>query len=147
MKTQLFTLSMLLTFVSMGAIAQKKEKDKVLAGKTYSVEFIEMGSKKGGEPMKDEMTFKSEKLTVKTLAPQHRFTPAGYTVAVDSSDTTPVITFSSVTKNPDGEELTLEGKITDDAIEGTGIVKNKKGKTKVEYTFSGTLKVKAVKKS
>jgi hypothetical protein len=64
---------------------------------------------------------------------------------VDSSASPKTITFQSLGKNPDEEEIKWDGTITDDAVEGTVVI-TKKGKTKKEYSFSGTLKEKPGKK-
>ena len=73
--------------------------------------------------------------------------PAGpYTVTVDSSASPKTITFQSESKNGDDEVLKWDGTITDEAIEGTAIITNKKGKTVHDYSFTGTLKAKPGKK-
>ena len=145
MKSTLFSLSVLTIafFVSTAAFAQKKEatpkkqKDKILVNRTYAVDFSETGSKKPvNEP--DEMSFKSGKLNSKFMLTKHKFAPGEYTiVSVDSTEKYVEISFSSESKNGDGETLKLDGNVTDDAIEGTAVITGRNGKTVTEYTFSG----------
>lgn len=135
----------ILAAVSINLFAQKKEKDKVLANKIYTIELTETGGKKAGKPVSDEISFKGDKLNSKFMASENKFPASAYTVSVDSASNPKTITFQSDSKNPDGEELKLNGTITDDAIEGTAVV-SKKGKTKKEYSFSGDLKAKQQKK-
>ncbi|MBI4930827.1 MAG: hypothetical protein HY841_08705 [Bacteroidetes bacterium] len=147
MKTTILSLSALtvafFTFNS-NAFAQKKAKDKVLANKTYTVDMTETTAKKAGKTETDEISFKSEKLNSKFMTSQNHFPAATYTVSVDSSSESMDISFQSDGKSPDGEEIKWEGTVTDKDIEGTAII-SKKGKTKKEYSFTGTLKEKPVK--
>lgn len=148
MKTTILSLSVLaILFFTVNTIsfAQKKEKDKILAYKTYTVEMAETTAKKAGKTETDEISFKSEKLNSKFMISQHHFPAAIYTVSVDSSSEVKEISFQSEGKNSDGEEIKWEGVVTDDAIEGTVVI-SKKGKTKKEYSFSGNLKPKPAKK-
>lgn len=144
MKTTILSLSVLTAVVfafSTVTFAQKKEKDKVLAYKTYTVEMTETTAKKAGKIEADEISFKNEKLNSKFMISQNHFPAATYTVSVDSSSGSKDISFQSEGKSPDGEEIKWEGTVTDDAIEGTAVI-SKKGKTKKAYSFSGNLKVK-----
>ncbi|MBI4947110.1 MAG: hypothetical protein HY840_12000 [Bacteroidetes bacterium] len=148
MKTTILSLSALtIAFFSVhaNAFAQKKEKDKVLANKVYTIDLTETGSKKTPKPESDEISFKGDKLNSKFMSSEYKFSGATYTVSVDSSSESKEITFECLSKNPDGEELKWDVTITDDAIEGTAVI-SKKGKTKKEYSFSGTQKVKPGKK-
>jgi len=129
---------------STNAVAQKKEKDKVLANKIYTVEFTDKGAKKP-KPVSDEISFKTEKLNSKFMTTENKIPAGPYTVSVDSTASPVGITFQSESKNGDGEELKWEGTVTDEAIEGTAVI-SKKGKVKKEYSFSGTLKAKPGKK-
>src|ERR1051326_1961689 len=63
MKTKILIFCLL---VSSSLFAQKKEKDKVLVNKTYTVEFTETGAKKP-KPVSDEISFKSNKLNSKFM--------------------------------------------------------------------------------
>ena len=134
----------LLSFIT-NANAQKKEKDKVLANKVYTIEFTDKGAKKP-KPIADEISFKSEKLNSKFMTTENKLPAGPYTVSVESSASPKTITFQSESKNVDGEELKWDGTITDEAIEGTAVVTNKKGKTVHDYSFTGTLKAKPGKK-
>ncbi len=149
MKTTILSLSLLTItffFVNTNSFAQKKEKDKILVNRIYTVDFTETSSKKPGKPVSDEISFKSDKLNSKFMTTEHKFPAAAYTVSVDSSVSPKTITFQSESKSPDGETLKYDGTITDDAIEGTAEVTSKKGKTTHSYTFSGSQKVKPGKK-
>lgn len=151
MKTKILLLAALVfagftSFAQKKETAPKKEKDKVLVNKIYTVDFTETGTKKPGKPVSDEISFKSDKLNSKFMTTENKFPAAAYTVSVDSSSSPKTITFSSDIKNSDGEELKWDGTITDDAIEGTAVITSKKGKTKAEYSFSGNLKEKPGKK-
>ena len=141
MKTKILIFCLL---VSSSLFAQKKEKDKVLVNKTYTVEFTETGAKKP-KPVSDEISFKSNKLNSKFMMTEHHFQASDYTVSVDSTAEPKTITFSSNASNPDKETLKWDGTITDDAIEGTATITTKKGK-EIQYSFSGNLKEKPGKK-
>jgi hypothetical protein len=148
MKTTILSLAVLMIAfftVHTDAIAQKKEKDKFLANKVYTIDLTETGGKKTPKPESDEISFKGDKMNSKYMSTEYKFAAAAYTVTVDSSSASKEITFSCLGKNPDGEEIKWDGTITDDAIEGTAVI-SKKGKTKKEYTFSGTQKEKPGKK-
>ena len=150
MKSTFLSLSMLATAVFLSAagnvaLAQKKVKDKVLAGKIYTVEMAETTGKKVGKKDNDEISFKSEKLNSKFITTSVHFPAAPYIVTVDSTSTPPDITFTSEGKNTEGEDIKWEGVITGDDIEGTAVV-SKKGKVKREFSYTGTLKVKGKKK-
>jgi archaellum component FlaF (FlaF/FlaG flagellin family) len=148
MKTTILSLSVLMIAffsVNENAFAQKKEKDKVLANKVYTIDLTETGGKKTPKPESDEISFKSDKLNSKYMTTEYKFPAAAYTVTVDSSSAAKEITFSSLGKNQDDEEIKWDGTVTDDAIEGTAVI-SKKGKTKKEYSFTGTLKEKPGKK-
>lgn len=128
------------------ASAQKKSPDKILANKTYTVELVLQGKKGPGDAMADEISFKSDKITCKTMKDEYEVNPTPYTVTVDSAATDGVeISFESEGKNNSDETLKWEGTIKGEAIEGTAVVTNKKGKVKAEITFTGTLKGKKKK--
>src|ERR1051326_8361511 len=120
----------------------KKEKDKVLAGKTYSVYVSETGNKKA-EQKTDEVSFKGGKLNSKFMGTEKHFPAGDYSiVSVDSAENYVEVTFSSESKNPDGESVKWDGTITDGALEAKATVTNKKGKTIAEYAISGEEKEK-----
>ena len=125
--------------------APKKEKDKVLVNRAYTVYFNETGTKKPGKPVEDEIGFKGGKINSKYINGELHFAASPYTVTVDSSSSPVEITFESESKNVDEDAIKIEGTITEDAIEGTAVVTTKKGKTKAEYAFSGNQKEKPVK--
>ena len=141
----LFVLAIALFSVQANVFAQKKEKDKFLVNKVFTVDLTETGGKKTAKPESDEISFKGDKMNSKFMVSEYKFSSAAYTVSVDSSSGSKEITFSSNGKNPDGEEIKWDGTVTDDAIEGTAVI-SKKGKTKKEYAFSGALKEKPGKK-
>jgi archaellum component FlaF (FlaF/FlaG flagellin family) len=140
-----FVVAIAFFAVNTKVFAQKKEKDKVLANKIYTIELTETGGKKHAKPESDEISFKGEKLNSKFMTSEYKIPAAPYTVSVDSSATPKTITFQSESKGQDGEELKWDGTITDEAIEGTAVI-SKKGKTKKDYSFTGSLKGKPSKK-
>ncbi|TAL59714.1 MAG: hypothetical protein EPN85_08795 [Bacteroidetes bacterium] len=148
MKTTILSLTAL-AFVFFtfhpNASAQKKAKDKVLVNKVFVIEMTETTSKKVGKKENDEISFKSEKLNSKWMTSNNHFPAAPYTVEVDSSSTPWTVTFTSEGKNTDGEDIKWEGTVTGEEIDGTATL-SKKGKTKKEYAYTGTLKVKGAKK-
>ena len=107
--------------------------------------MTETTAMKAGKTETDEISFKSEKLNSKFMTTQNHFPAATYTVSVDSSSGSKDISFQSDGKNPDGEEIKWEGTVIEKDIEGTVVI-SKKGKTKKEYSFTGTLKEKPEKK-
>ena len=151
MKTSVLSLTALLFTVfyfGQSAPAQgskKAPKDKVLTGRIYTVEVSETTGKKVGKTKSDEIAFKSEKLNSKFMTSENHFPAAAYTVTVDSSSTPATISFVSEGKNSDGEDIKWEGTITGDDIEGSAII-TKKGKTKKEYAYTGSIKTKGAKK-
>jgi hypothetical protein len=149
MKTSnLFSIALSILFFSANTalMAQKKVKDKVLASKVFTVELTETTGKKVIKTVTEEISFKSEKLNSKTMTSQNHFPAALYVVEdVDTTSTPHVVTFSSTGTNPDGEEVKWEGTVSGDEIEGSAII-TKKGKTKKEYAYTGTLKVKGAPK-
>lgn len=142
MKTIILSFAIVFYVTGDNAFAQKKVKDKVLAGKVFVVELTETTNKKVGKMVAEEISFKSEKLNSKTMASQNHFPAALYVVTdVDSASAPPTISFSSEGKNPDGEDVKWEGTVTGDEIEGTAII-SRKGKVKKEYAYTGALKAK-----
>ncbi len=129
-------------------IAQKtatpKEKDNLLAGKTFTVELTDKNAKKKDKPTADEISFKGGKLNSKFMSAENKFPASVYTAQSDSSSSGNDISFSAEGKNPDGEEIKWQGTVSGEAIEGTAVI-SKKGKTKKEYSFSGNLKTKSKK--
>ena len=132
--------------LSGSAYAQKKPApDKLLAGKIYTIELAAQG-KKAGDPVADEITFKSDKFTSKVMKTDEKFAPSSYTAELDESDpANKVITFETEGKNPSDDLIKWTGTITGDDIEGAATWTNKKGKVKKEYSFTGTLKGKKKK--
>ena len=130
-------------------IAQKpapvKEKDKLLAGKTFAVELVEKDAKKKAKPYSDEISFKGGKMHSNYMKAETKFLPASYEISVDALRENGAIAFVSESQTADGEALTWEGiTMPDGSAEGT-VKLSKKGKIKKEYTFSGTLKTKIKK--
>jgi hypothetical protein len=150
MKTTILSISALafaiLAFnINVSAQAKAKApKDKILVNKVYTVEMTETTNQKVGKKANDEISFKSEKLNSKFMTSENKFPAALYTVTVDSTTTPPTISFVSE-GNSDGEDIKWEGTITGDDIEGTATI-SKKGKTKKEYAYTGSIKVKGAKK-
>lgn len=144
-------------FISISVLASSRSSKRVmldglqsilfasLAYKTFTVEMTETTAMKAGKTETDEISFKSEKLNSKFMTTQNHFPAATYTVSVDSSSGSKDISFQSDGKNPDGEEIKWEGTVIEKDIEGTVVI-SKKGKTKKEYSFTGTLKEKPEKK-
>ena len=145
MKKVMFSIAAVAMSIHLFAQAkEKKVKDKILANQTYSVEITETSAKKA-KPKPDEISFKSEKVSSKSLTAESHFTPMPYTVvSVDTSSVERTVMFEAVGKSGD-EDVKWEGTITGDAIEGK-IQTTKKGKTKHEYSFTGTVVEKKKKK-
>lgn len=133
-----YSITAIAFFLHSAAYSQKKEKDKLLAGKVFEAEFTEQ--KKKAKPIKDEINFKSEKISVKFISEKTGFTDNHYTASIDSSSGSMVISFESEGKNKDNEVIKWKGSVTKEIIGGTATITDKKGKTKTEYFFSGNLK-------
>ncbi|OFY87746.1 MAG: hypothetical protein A3F72_02580 [Bacteroidetes bacterium RIFCSPLOWO2_12_FULL_35_15] len=141
-----FTLSNCAYAQKKDAPEKKAPSDKLLAGKVFTIELTSQGGKKAAAPESDELTFKSDKFTSKLMKTDNKFIPSPYTATIDSSNTASiVINFETEMKNPDEELIKWSGKITGEDIEGTAVWTNKKGKTKKEYNFTGTIKGKKKK--
>ena len=149
MKTKILLLASLAfacsnSFAQKKEVAPKKEKDKILVNKVFTVDFTETSAKKP-KTEKDEISFKGEKLGSKFMTTEHQFPASPYSATVDSSSSSKDITFQAAGKNPDKEEIKWDGTVSGDAIEGTAVITTKKGKT-IEYSFTGDLKAKPGKK-
>ncbi len=133
-------LSIALCFLMFSgfSFAQKK-KDKELDNKTFITELLPQGGKKTPKPIADELNFKSDKMKSKAMVEEYTFTPAPYTVTIDTSNSEKVISFDCEAANKDDETIHWVGTVKGETIEGTATV-SKKGKVKKEYTFTGTLK-------
>jgi hypothetical protein len=141
-----FSALLILLVFSGNMFAQKKSPDKILANKTYTIEIIQQGKKGAGDPEADEINFKSDKLTSKLMKTDYEFNAGAYTVEVDSSASEGAsISFESEGKNSGGESLKWTGTVKGEEVEGTAVITNKKGKVKMEFTFTGTLKGKKKK--
>lgn len=121
--------------------AQKEAKDQILSGKIFTIELVAQGGKKEAKPEGDEISFKADKFTSKLMKTENEFSSAPYTVTESSG----VITFESESKNKSEDVLKWTGTITGEAVEGTAVWTTKKGKTKKEYNFTGSLKEKKKK--
>ena len=68
---------------NVNAFSQKKEKDKVLVNKVYTIGLTETGGKKTPKPESDEISFKGDKLNSKFMTSEYKFPAAAYTVSVE----------------------------------------------------------------
>lgn len=118
--------------------AQKKEK--LLGEKQFDIELTEQGKKKTPAPVKDQLLFRADKISSSYMMREYVFTASGYKATADSTSGSPVITFTSDSKNADGDLLKWNGTVTGEAMEGTAVITDKKGKSKAEYTFKGQQK-------
>lgn len=138
-------LSAILFFIILTetiSFAQKKEKDTVLANKIYTVEFTEHGGKNEAKPVSWDISFKSGRMNstfMREIGGVPTFLPAPYIVTVDSSSDIKMISFTAESSNSDKDILKWKGIISGIAIEGTALLGHE-GKTKREYSFTGSLK-------
>lgn len=152
-KTGLVALAFL--FISNLTFAQKVKvvKDKLLDNKVYEIEINEDGAKKP-KPIKDEMSFKAQKIKSKYMDEKFMLNSGIYVVEVDtayvegetegSQVMEKTINFTAESVNGDKEKLAWTGSVTGEDIEGT-IILSKKEKVKKQWTFSGTQKSKKKK--
>lgn len=152
-KTGLVALAFL--FISNLTFAQKVKvvKDKLLDNKVYEIEINEDGAKKP-KPIKDEMSFKAQKIKSKYMDEKFMLNSGMYVVEVDtayvegetegSQVMEKTINFTAESVNGDKEKLAWTGSVTGEDIEGT-IILSKKEKVKKQWTFSGTQKSKKKK--
>lgn len=152
-KTGLAVLAFL--FISNLTFAQKVKvvKDKLLDNKVYEIEINEDGAKKP-KPIKDEMSFKGQKIKSKYMDEKFMLNSGMYVVEVDtayvegetegSQVLEKTINFTAESVNGDKEKLAWTGSVTGEDIEGT-IILSKKEKVKKQWTFSGTQKSKKKK--
>ena len=137
------TIAILISVSAYGQ-AKKKEKDKLIVGKIFTIELTEVGKKKP-KLIADEINFKSEKLNSKYTKAEYDIPSAVYAATVDTSGGEKIFSFAATGKNSWEEELKWIGTIKSDTIiEGT-VVLSKKEKVKKEYSFNGFLKKKKVK--
>ena len=123
---------------SVKGYAQKK--DKLLGEKQFDIELNEQGKKKTPAPVKDQLLFRADKISSNYMMREYVFTASAYKATADSTSSSPVITFESDSKNADGDLLKWSGTVTGEAMEGTAVITDKKGKSKAEYTFKGQQK-------
>jgi hypothetical protein len=147
----------LLAFISFStfSFAQKVKavKDKLLDNKVYEIEINEDGAKKP-KPVKDEMSFKGQKIKSKFMDEKYMLNSGMYVVSVDTAyvegetEGTQVlektINFTAESVNGDKEKLAWAGTVVGEDIEGT-VILSKKDKVKKQWTFSGTQKTKKKK--
>lgn len=141
--------------LSSFSFAQKVKvvKDKLLDNKVYEIEINEDGAKKP-KPIKDEMSFRSQKIKSKYMDEKFMLNSGIYVVTVDtayvegetegSQVLEKTINFTAESVNGDKEKLAWTGSVTGEDIEGT-IILSKKDKVKKQWTFSGTQKSKKKK--
>ena len=132
---------MLFLLSAFNPVFSQKKKDKELEGKFFTIELTEQGGKKTPKPESDELSFKSDKFTSKLMKEKNKFGSAVYTATTDTASAEKIISFEAESKNDGGELLSWKGTITGENIEGTAVW-SKKGKTKKEYAYSGSLKKK-----
>jgi len=141
------SISMVLCFILFSSFSfaqakkEKKEKDKLLDGKTFIVQLTEQGGKKTPKPINDELSFKTDKLKSKAMMEQYKFPAGAYTAMMDTTSSEKAIIFDCESSTPSEETIHWTGTITDEAIEGTATI-TKNEKVKKEFAYSGTLKVK-----
>ena len=110
-----YSITALAFLLHSAAYAQKKEKDKLLAGKVFEAEFTVQNKK--AKPVKDEIIFKSEKISVKFISEKTGFMDNPYTASVDSSSAGDmVIHFESEGKNKDNEVIKWKCSVTKEII-------------------------------
>lgn len=141
MLSKIISLLLIAAPVTMLAQAPKKLP---LDGKKFTAEIIEGGKKKPLDP--DDLTFVSGKFKSALFADiGWEFTKAAkYEITKDSTTADGIKIYSWVADliNEQEEKLSWSGSIKDEGIEGTIELVNKKGQTKKNYTFTGTLKKK-----
>ncbi len=153
LKTGFFLLA-LLSFSTYGYSQKVKVvKDKLLDNKVYEIEINEDGAKKP-KPVKDEMSFKGQKIKSKFMDEKYMLNSGVYVVSVDtayvegetegSQVLEKTINFTAESVNGDKEKLAWTGFVIGEDIEGT-IILSKKDKVKKQWTFSGTQKSKKKK--
>lgn len=140
MKKYFFVL--LVSAFSVSAMAQSKGP---LDTKTYEVEVFKVKDDKKKSLIEgDEFKFAQGKFKSRFFTEEYKFKQGLYTiVSIDSSNAdAKVITWKASCVNDIKDEVSWEGTITGDAIEGTGELVDSKGKKKFSYSFTGTLKKK-----
>ncbi len=124
--------------VVKGSICFAQKNENVLSNKNYIVVVTEKNVSGKTETMNDVIQFKSGKVSSK-FSNVNGFSVAIYVVTIDSSASSKMIIFTAQTTNPDKEIMKWTGTISGEAIEGKAICDHK-GKSKHEYSFTGTLK-------
>ena len=137
----------ILLMSAITAFAQKKKEKSPVDGKIYDVTIFEVKAGKSGKSLPDQISFKTQKVKSKVIEEKIDWTAVKYTITSDSSytesegDAMRAIAFEAEATNENDETLKWSGTINNASIDGT-IVLSKKGKTKKEFTFSGTEKAK-----
>jgi len=119
----------------------KRQKDKILANRIYTIEMTEVGGKKKAKVLADEVSFKDDKLNTLNFHKEHNFPASHYSVKIDSSGAEKIYSFESNSKSEqhEHEALRWEGTITGDSIAGNAQWM-KDGALKKEYSYTGTWK-------
>lgn len=138
-----YFLVLLVSALSFAAFSQSVKGP--LDGRIYETEVSKVKDDKKKSLIEgDEFKFAQGKFKSRFFTEEYKFKQGLYTVvSVDSSDATKkVITWKATCINDIKDEVTWEGTITGDDIEGTGELVDSKGKKKFSYSFTGKLKKK-----
>ena len=139
--------SLLVVVAATTVFAQKKKEKSAIEGKIYDVTTFEIKGGKSGKSLPDQISFKTQKVKSKVISEKIDWAAVKYTVTSDSShtesegDAVREINFEAEGTNDKEETLKWTGTISNYSIDGT-ITLSKKGKTKKEFTFSGSEKAK-----
>ncbi len=133
MRTTLIVLMSIL-FTS-NCIAQ--DEKSTIDGKSFTLKVVEKGRIGKDDKMSDVITFKDGKVSTK-FSKDNGFPDATYTTESKDGFVSTIISFKGKCKGKK-DNLSWEGVINGDEIEGTAIVK-RKGAIRTIYEFKGVLK-------
>ena len=108
--------------------AQVREKENALNGKTFSIMLRVTGDERPGMPWTaDEISFAGGKLISKVMGKEEGFPPFDCSFTVDSTASGIIIHFTASGKNNGVSDITWEGTVTGNKIEGTAVWNNAHG--------------------
>ncbi len=109
-----------------------------LDGQTFKIRVIEKNLVGKEHILKDEISFKDEKISTK-FSTDNGFPDAKYTTESKDAMVTTLHNFKAESTNKKGDKLSWEGSVNADEIQGEAS-RERKGKIKTIYSFKGTLK-------
>src|SRR2546425_56377 len=110
-KQKIFFLLTSFIFIFLFVTSQSNEKKNALNGRTFTIKLTNtIGDRKGWAWATDELSFDSDQLISKVMSEHEHFSPASFTITVDSSSPETTV-FEATGSNPGGSEIKWQGTV------------------------------------